>query len=772
MTKQTPAAENKKQGMGDRPPSVSSWSSKHGIARKFALGLAMAACISGIATVLVMTGSGTETVANDTRLVVFLLALDAILAASLSVVVGHRLVKIWLERRLGRAGSGLHVRMAGLFSLVAAVPAMLMAVVALIFLDQGLQAWFSKKVSTALGRSEIVATAYLQEHRKNFRGDVLEMANRIDENARVLSANPKNFARVLTALVNRYDMEEAYVIDGEQRVLAQSEFSFSLALDREAMSASLEKAREGGIVVLSAGQNDKVRILVRLTRFQDAFLIAGRYLDSRVLDYLAEIKRAVGSYKEIESKRQGIEVTFGLIFVVTAVLLVLAAIWLGLTFANQIAHPISSLIAASERVRGGDLTAQVAPSGAKDEIGDLGRAFNRMTSKLDTQNKGLITANRELDERRRFTETVLEGVSAGVVGLDGAMRITLPNRSASILVGVALEESVNLPLSDVIPEMRDIIDKARSNSERRQRTEVRILRDELVRTLDVRVVSERIGDSVVGYVVTFDDVTELMSAQRKAAWSDVARRIAHEIKNPLTPIQLAAERLRRKYENEITTDPETFETCIDTIVRQVADIGRLVDEFSTFARMPDPEMSPENLSELCRQAVFLEKNRHRGLNVEINLPEGDDIWISCDQRQISRAIGNLLKNASEAVTERAKTESRSPGKAWVRLTLDARDAEATIQVEDNGPGLPKADRETLTEPYVTSRVKGTGLGLAIVKKIMEDHDGRLELGDSPGGGALIGLVFNTDVSTGPRHRKTDETTNAEVGATPLATEIR
>ena len=312
----------------------------------------MAACISGIATVLVMTGSGTETVANDTRLVVFLLALDAILAASLSVVVGHRLVKIWLERRLGRAGSGLHVRMAGLFSLVAAVPAMLMAVVALIFLDQGLQAWFSKKVSTALGRSEIVATAYLQEHRKNFRGDVLEMANRIDENARVLSANPKNFARVLTALVNRYDMEEAYVIDGEQRVLAQSEFSFSLALDREAMSTSLEKARGRGYCRPVGGAKRQGTHSCPPNPVSRRFLIAGRYLDSRVLDYLAEIKRAVGSYKEIESKRQGIEVTFGLIFVVTAVLLVLAAIWLGLTFANQIAHPISSLIAASERVRG------------------------------------------------------------------------------------------------------------------------------------------------------------------------------------------------------------------------------------------------------------------------------------------------------------------------------------------------------------------------------------------------------------------------------------
>lgn len=751
------------------------WARKQGLARKFAFGLALSAFLSGVATVLVMGSATDVSSGDDTRLVLSLLVLDAILAASLSIFVGHRLVRIWLERRSGRAGSGLYLRMIGLFSLVAAIPAILMAVVSLIFLDQGLEAWFSAKVSTALGRSEVVARAYLEEHRKNFRADALELANQINANAAVLAVDPGRFSNALTTLAGRYDMAEAYVVDSEQKILAQSAFSFTLALDQETAANAFLKAIEGGIIVLSAGKDDRVRVLVRLTRFRDAFLVVGRYLDSRVLGHLAEIKQAVGSYKMVEEKRQGIQITFGLIFVVTAVLLVLAAIWLGLTFAHQIASPISDLIEAAEKVRDGDLNARVDATQATDEIGALSRAFNRMTSELGLQKKSLIDANFQLDERRRFTETVLEGVSAGVIGLDHEARITLPNRSASLLLGIALEDCLGDQLEAIVPAMRDLVHNAQARPKGLHRTEVRILRDELVKTLDVRMAAETFDDVVMGYVVTFDDVTDLNNAQRKAAWSDVARRIAHEIKNPLTPIQLAAERLKRKYRKEITTDPDTFENCTNTIIRQVEDIGRLVDEFSAFARMPEPELKPENLSELCRQAVFLEKNRQ--LDMRLDLLESDrDIWISCDQRQIARALANLLKNAVEAVSEDLHDKGKPVADGWVGLSLVQNDDDVVaVVVEDNGPGLPKVGRDKLTEPYVTSRVKGTGLGLAIVNKIMEDHQGHLELADRDDGGAKISMVFSADAITDPGTKQGSgdaESKNPEGDALNLAAGIR
>jgi two-component system nitrogen regulation sensor histidine kinase NtrY len=424
----------------------------------------------------------------------------------------------------------------------------------------------------------------------------------------------------------------------------------------------------------------------------------------------------------------------------------MAAAWTGLALATQISKPISHLISAADRVRRGDLSVRVDGSGSVEELDTLGRAFNRMTSQLESQRESLIIANQQLDERRRFTETVLSGVSAGVIGLDRNGFINLPNRSASELLDIDLEDAIGQPLKDVAPEMRELLENAEFHPERSWEAEIRLMGVSGPRTLITRVVAEKVAGGVAGYVVTLDDITALVSAQRKAAWADVARRIAHEIKNPLTPIQLAAERLQRKYQKEITTDIDTFAACTKTIVRRVEDIRRMVDEFSAFARMPRPELKPENLSELVRQAVFLERNRNPGLKFDLTLPE-DDIILICDSRQIAQVLTNLLKNASEAIEE-SRSESDmadQEGTVWVTVNREAPEGEAervVIVIADNGCGLPVDCRDRLTEPYVTSRAKGTGLGLAIVKKITEDHNADLIFEDRENGGARVKVIFH------------------------------
>jgi two-component system nitrogen regulation sensor histidine kinase NtrY len=376
-----------------------------------------------------------------------------------------------------------------------------------------------------------------------------------------------------------------------------------------------------------------------------------------------------------------------------------------------------------------------------NELASLSRAFNRMTGQLSSQQHELIDANRQLDTRRRFTEAVLAGVSAGVIGLDEDGRVNLPNRSASELLGLDLDARVGDPLSEIVPEMAALVDTLERKSARVAEAQIHLQRGTQTRTLLVRAVREAGEFGPIGFVVTFDDVTELLSAQRKAAWADVARRIAHEIKNPLTPIQLAAERLKRKYLKEIATDPEVFKECTDTIVRQVGDIGRMVDEFSSFARMPAPTMRDENLVELCHRAVFLQRSAYPRISFVEELPRYPVVR-SCDGRQIGQAVTNILQNAVDAIEGRdAPVDGSLPqGKIVVRLLAGASGG-AVVEVADNGRGLPQQGRERLTEPYVTTRTKGTGLGLAIVKKIMEDHGGDLVLDDNLGGGAVVRLVF-------------------------------
>ena len=461
---------------------------------------------------------------------------------------------------------------------------------------------------------------------------------------------------------------------------------------------------------------------------------------------MARTEQAVAEYQRLDQNRSWLQIAFAWIFAIVALLVLMAAVLIGLVLANQIARPIGRLIHAAERVRGGDLHVRVAEGQTGDEVAGLSRAFNRMTGQLAAQRGELMDAYSQIDERRRFTETVLSGVSAGVIGLDASGRIELPNCAADELLGMDLLAAIGRELAEVVPEFCELLHEAAASPERARTAEIQLGPPSRRRTLLVRIGADLSGGRTDGFVVTFDDITELQSAQRKAAWADVARRIAHEIKNPLTPIQLAAERLKRRFAREITSDPETFSQCADTIVRHVGDIGRMVDEFSAFARMPQPVIKPEDVGRIAREALVLQKTARPQIVWRTEIPEKGPM-APCDRHMLRQALTNLLQNAADAVSMRAGEAGQHGGA--IGVSVQTVDNDVRIIVTDDGIGLPQEDRARLTEPYVTHKPKGTGLGLAIVKKIMEDHGGRLTLDDRPDGpGAVAALVLPTKVSDG------------------------
>jgi two-component system nitrogen regulation sensor histidine kinase NtrY len=714
---------------------VRTWTGGIGVWRKIGIALAAAALASGIATYLALTGA--PPIGPRPILVLALLQLDLVLLLALAALVAKRLVKVWAERRRGLAGSRLQVRLVGLFSLIAVLPTIIVAVFSYLFFSFGVEAWFSDKVRTAISESVAVADAYVREHQQAIRADALAMANDLDRSASTLQLNPQYLAPVLTAQAAMRGLTEAAVLDRRGTMLARTGLVFALGFEDVSQDA-LRRANQGEVVIMTNDQDERVRALVRLGEFSDLYLYVGRFIEPRVLAHRDGVHLAAAQYERLEGQRSGFQITFAAIYILVALLFLAAAISIGIHFAAQLADPISRLMGAAERVRAGDLAVRVPEGEKDDELVSLSRAFNRMTYQIQSQQRELIEANRQLDERRRFTETVLTGVSAGVIGLDRDGRIHLPNRSASALLGVDLDLSLGEDLAEVAPEMAGLLEEAAQRPERLAQAQVQIVGNNRTRTLLVRIAAEHDDREISGFVVTFDDITELLSAQRKAAWADIARRIAHEIKNPLTPIQLSAERLRRKYLREIKKDPETFRICTDTIIRHVEDIGRMVDEFSSFARMPAPVLKPEDLTTIVERAVFLQRTAHPEMTVETSF-SARPIPLRCDARLVGQALTNIVKNAIEAIEARIVEGNPTPGRVAVMVS-DA-EGQVAVVVEDNGKGLPQQDRQRLTEPYVTTRSKGTGLGLAIVKKIMEDHRGELVLEDRESGGARVKLVF-------------------------------
>ncbi len=669
-----------------------------------------------------------------------LLLLDFSLGLALSALIAWRLVRLWAERKSGRAGARLHARLVGWFSAIAMVPAILVAVFAAVTLHQGLENWFSERVQTALDSAVNVAQIYVKDHEVAIVSDAYSIASDMQSDPQLFDQDHKVrealFYVKLGTLTENRGLRAAYIVDGNGHILGSSKPA-NVQDPPPPSAADLVQARSGQIVV-DAPQNGTVTALIRMQSTNDAYLEVVRQVDAKVFGYYTRTRDTVSEYKRLTQNRSAFQLAFAAMYVVFSLVILLAAIWSGLWAATKLVRPISHLIVAAEQVSEGDLTAQVTIERDDDEIGTLGLAFNRMTQQLAAQRDDLISANLQNDQRRHFTETVLSGVSAGVIGLDQDGILTIVNRAAARLLGATPEELEGRPYSQTLPELAALIRKALTEPVGRASGEVTIKRSGTPRSLSVQVSSER-GTGAHGFVVTFDDITDLVGAQRTAAWADVARRIAHEIKNPLTPIQLSAERLKRKYMEEISTDPDIFRQCIDTIVRQVGDIGRMVDEFSSFARMPTPVMNRENAAELLQHAVFLQRVANPDVTFTISAPK-EPIHFEGDGRLISQALTNVLKNAGESIAARLAKDNSVPGK--IHVALEAGETRFAYRVSDNGIGLPPEQRHRLTEPYVTTRAKGTGLGLAIVRKIMEDHGGEITLGDASGGqGAEVILSF-------------------------------
>ena len=714
------AISNKKSSLSRR---MFNWSRRINMERRIAMIFLALGALSGLMTYLVLTDVWQTQ--NPARAITWLLLSDFIIVLSLGTIIARRFVVLWIERRRGMVGAKLHSRLVLLFGLIALIPAITVSVFSTTFLNYGLDIWFGDKIKSAVESSFNVTQSYLQEHQQRVANDTLSIANEIRDQDWGGLLDLSRLDAFLDRQVDLRDLSEAVVIDRRRQILASGGFTLMMEFDLDLPEDALVRADSGEMVMLHSPSGDRVRALVAIDSVEGIYLYAGRVIDDGVLTAIRNNEGAVSLYRQLEGDRSQWQITVGLIFAALALLLLMAAIWVAIISATNLVKPILRLVEAAQRLGGGDLATRVKTGKRDDELGELSRTFNTMALRLQTQQVELVATNQQLDDRRRFTELVLSGVSAGVIGLNEKGEIELPNRSASELLGRNVMQHVGERLGDLVPEMGELVALAQNRPPGTAEGQINMSHGPVTRTLHVRVVSERGDGDHTRIVVTFDDVTELLAAQRKAAWSDIARRIAHEIKNPLTPIQLSAERLKRKYLKEIVNDPETFAICTDTIVRQVGDIGRLVDEFSSFARMPAPVLRPEDLVELSRQAAFLQQSANASIVYDVALP-AEPIWANCDASQVTRALTNLLQNAADAIEARLEMEQASsggdgqnrltPGRIhlWIRRDGD----EVTLAVDDNGRGLPRQGRDRLTDPYVTTRVKGTGLGLAIVKKIM------------------------------------------------------
>ncbi|MDB5454606.1 MAG: multi-sensor signal transduction histidine kinase [Caulobacter sp.] len=691
----------------------------------------------GLAVILTATGVGlassppaTGPIGPASTVVLVVLGLNMALILCVAGIVGWRLLEL-VDARASDAGARLHLRFVGLFALAAVAPAVIVALFFGVLVNRGVESWFSARVTTVVENSATVARSYVEEQKTYISEHIRPMAANLNQAAPALAQSPVVFGHFLSGLTEDNGFAAAYVLDRDGRVLARAEGAGSPPFLAPPPS-TFRATDDGDASAEQFASSDLFRALYRLKGFPDAYLYVARRVDTGIMNHLKDAEDSLVSYRDAARSRARIQAIFGLSYLETALLVLVAAVWVGIAAANSIAAPVAGLVQAAGRVSGGDLDARVDTGIGPEEIRALSVAFNMMTTDLQVQQAALRTASLDAESRRQFIETVLSGVSAGVISLDGEGRISALNRRAVALLGLT-EEAVGQPLLQAAPEFADVLDAVfeRADAE----VEVDVIRDGESRRLRVRAA----GHAAEGQVLTFDDITRLVAAQRNAAWKDVARRIAHEIKNPLTPIQLSAERIRRKYRKDITSDLETFDRCTDTIIRQVGDIGRMVDEFSAFARMPAPRFAPANLTELLRQGVFAQRVVDPETEVELEAP-AEEVMINGDVRMIGQALTNVLKNAGEAVAARRQKTPEPRGRVVTRLVADG--DELCILVEDNGVGLPLRDRDRLTEPYVTTRDKGTGLGLAIVKRIMEDHEGELLLTDARDGpGARVILKF-------------------------------
>jgi two-component system, NtrC family, nitrogen regulation sensor histidine kinase NtrY len=706
------------------------------------------ALLSALATFLVL--ANLTPISPTHEAVIAVLLGNAVTMLLLLGIIGWEIWRVFQARRRGRAGSRLHVRIVTLFSIIAAVPAILVAVVASVTLDRGLDRLFSEQTERMIQNALIVANAYLRDQGGIVRADTIAVAIELTRAKPMFDENREEFHKFVNFQAGVRGLGAIIVFDRDASVVDQADVKIEnqtfIKPSRQVLTTISENEPQIGMFLA----DNHVAGLIRLRGYPDTYLYVARVLDPQVVAQLQATADNVKRFTEIQSYRPGLQIAFAMMYAVIALIVLFSAVWIGLNFANYLVAPIRRLIGAAQVVSTGNLYVQVPTRRSEGDLAQLGESFNKMTQDLRTQRDDIVRARDLIDSRRRFTEAVLAGASAGVIGIDAEGRIGILNRSAERLIGHSEAEALGKPLDKIVPELSELFATARSGVQRLVQGQVTISRNNRERNLSVRVTSEQSAESDHGYVVTLDDITDLVSAQRTSAWADIARRIAHEIKNPLTPIQLSAERLRRKYSKSITDDPAVFQQCTETIIRQVDDIKRMVDEFSQFARMPKAVIGSEDVADTVRQVVFLQRVGNADIKIDAEVAE-DPMPARFDRRLISQALTNIVKNATEAV---GAVPTAERGQGHIRVSAFREGADIVIDVIDNGIGLPKESRSRLLEPYVTTREKGTGLGLAIVGRIAEEHGGRIELNDAaakvPGQrGAWIRLRFAAE--TAPAH---------------------
>ena len=700
--------------------------------------LVFAALVIASASFAILLGATSiaPTVAITRNLIVINLCVIAILV----ILIGLEFARVLSARRQKKAASRLHVRIIALFSFVSAVPAIVVAIVASITLDRGLDRWFEDRTRAIVESSVQVAQAYVDENARNLQGVTISLAFALDQAKPLYNLDRRGFGNFLTQQAQVRGLSKAVLVRPDGTPIFSADLPDAARIPDPPVDA-LETAAGGQAVIIPPGQSNLVGAILAMQQLNGLFLYTVATVNPEVMGSLQMMEANTDEYRGLQANRATTQIAFAVLYIGLTLIVLLAAVWTGIAVADRLVRPIRQLVSAAEGVANGDLSIRVPVKSSDGDLGQFASTFNGMVQRIGTQQRDLIDANTQIDDRRRFTEAVLSGVTAGVIGVGADHRITLVNKSALQLFPAALQ-AVGMRFEEALPEFKSVFSEAINGSRQSVTDIVHFHRNGQERTYSVQITADDNTRGGRAHVVTVDDITQLVDAQRSSAWADVARRIAHEIKNPLTPIQLSAERLRRRYGKLVESDPEVFDRCIDTIVRQVGDIGRMVDEFSSFARMPKPNLAPRDLRQIAREAMFLVEMARSDITLSHDLGE-EPVIGAFDERMLGQAIGNLVKNASEAIDGRE--DASEPGAILVRVSRHGQ--RGRLDVIDNGKGLPVKDRNRLLEPYVTTREKGTGLGLAIVKKIIEEHGGELELADAPadfhgGKGAMVTTWFD------------------------------
>ena len=699
----------------------------------------------GLASYAVLTGQRAPAAGFSPQLVTLLLVANLLPLLALLLLIGRRVAILIANRRAGRAGAQLHVRLVALFAALAAAPTILVVVFASLLFQFGVQFWFSDQAKTVLDNADRVAQAYVDENKSRILADIVAMGGDLSNYSTDFGLGTEAFREGLAFQVAARNLSEAAVFrpGAKGPIILAEESLDSPPLAVRTSSINFDGIRPGDALVVASAR-DRVEAVVRLTTPQPIYVYTSRKVEPRVLEQVARTQTALTDYKTLTDRSRVLQWRFNLILLVVSLLIVAAAVWFAILLASRIVSPIGELAEAAERVGEGDLDARVNPQGTGDEIGELARSFNRMTAQLKAQQQALISANSQSEQRSRFIEAVLSGVSAGVLSIDSMGVIRLSNARAEALLDCGPQGLAGRLLAEAVPEFAELLETARA--EGIAASEINRLRPHgragaETQTLAVRLTADA-GQGRSNYILTFDDISQQLSDQRRAAWSDVARRIAHEIKNPLTPIVLSAERLKRRFGPSVGDGRETFNELTDTIVRQVGDLRRMVDEFSAFARMPTPTFRLENISEIARQAMFLSEVASPNVRFAFHADDQLPLFV-CDRRQLGQAFTNLLKNASEAIASKGDGVTGS-----IDMSIVRRGDTLLVEVADDGCGVPGELRARLFEPYVTTRPRGTGLGLAIVKRIIEDHHGRLDLVNRDPAGAIARMEFDLAANRG------------------------